>query len=63
MVFETLAADIAVRTSRLGAWITAVRRRGPGVVSCFTKGLIPWFGLIRWLAGGPVTGFSSRPIR
>jgi hypothetical protein len=64
MVFETLAADIAVRTNGLGAWVTAVRRFGRGLVPWFAEGPIRWFGLgvISSFRSGRVLGFASGPI-
>ena len=64
MVFETPSADIAVRTNGRGAWVAAVRQRGPGVVSCLTKGLIPRVGprFIPAFSGGLAARFASSPI-
>jgi len=72
VVFETPSADVAVRTSGLGAWVTAVRRFGRGLVPWFAKGPIRGFGLDVnssspsgrvLLAGSPIRCAASRPIR
>jgi len=64
MVFETLAADIAVRTNGLGAWVTAVRRFGRGLVPWLTESLIPRFclGFIPAFSSGLAPRFASDPI-
>src|SRR5712692_7809169 len=65
MVFEILAADIAVRTNGLGAWVTTVRRFGLGLVAWLTESLIPRFclGFIPAFSGGLAARFASSPIR
>jgi hypothetical protein len=73
MVFEALAADIAVRTSGLGAWVTAVRRRGRGLVPWLAESLIPWFGLgvtcsfrrgrVLCFAGSLIRWAAGSPVR
>jgi hypothetical protein len=64
MVFETLAADVTLRTSSLGPWVTAVRRFGRGLVPWSAKGPIRWFGLddISSFTGGLVPCFASSHI-
>jgi len=65
MVFEILAADIAVRTNGLGAWVTTVRRFGRSLVPWLTENLIPRVGLgfIPAFSGGLAARFASSPIR